>query len=333
MGYWSLVAAGGPVVGVVVGAPVVEAIGWRAIFAAQAPITALCVVVAYLVLPETPRRRDVRLDVPGAVLIALAVGAALFALNRGPEDGWSSVPVVVGFTLAPVLLALWVMAERRAEAPLFPLDYLGRRNFVFPITNQFFINFAYMGGFIITPLLLEELFGYDETQTGLVSIVRPLTFAVAGPIAGWLAIRTGERRMGVLGSLLIALSMVSFTLVAGPDDVVIVAGALALSGIGMGVASPAMAASVANAVADRDLGIAGAAQQMVATLGTVTGVQVLFTVQQAGADGDLAGSFHLAYLVGAVACAVGLVAAAFVVSTDRTRADLHVVDTPTADAA
>jgi EmrB/QacA subfamily drug resistance transporter len=331
MGYWALVAAGGPVVGVVAGAPAVEAFGWRSIFLVQAPLTALCVLVAFLVLPETERRRDVRLDVPGAVLIALAAGALLYGLNQGPVSGWSA-PVVIGcFLAAPALLALWVFVERRAEAPLFPLDYLRRRNFTFPITNQFFSNFAYMGGFIITPILLEELFGFSETRTGLVSIVRPLTFAVAGPIAGWLAVRWGERRMGVLGSMLIALSMGMFTLVEGAGDLGFVVLALALSGVGMGAASPAMAASVANAVADHDLGIAGAAQQMVATLGTVTGIQVLFTVQAAG--GDLASSFHSAYLVGGLACLVGLVAAAFVVPTARTRPALHVVEPAAVDAA
>jgi MFS family permease len=333
MGYWALVGAGGPVVGVIAGGPVVEAFGWQWIFIAQAPITAACVLVGYLVLPETPRRPEVRLDVPGAVLIALAAGSALLALNRGPVDGWSSPMVVGGFVLAPVLLAAWVWVERRAPAPLFPLEYLRRRNFAFPIANQFLTNFAYMGGFIITPVLLQQVMDLSIAESGYVSIVRPLTFAVAGPVAGWLALRSGERRMGVIGTSLVAGSMVLFAVGSTSGGIALVLMALALSGVGMGAASPAMAASVANAVADHDLGIAGAAQQMVATLGTVTGIQVLFTVQEAGAASGLEGSFRLAYLVGAAACLAGVAAAAFVVPTARRRPALEVIEPAAVDAA
>jgi MFS family permease len=221
----------------------------------------------------------------------------------------------VCFALTPVLLAAWVVVERRVAQPLFPLDYLRRRNFAAPIGNQFFTNFAYMGGFIITPALLQDVLDLSVSASGFVSIVRPLTFAVAGPVAGWLALRTGERASGVFGSVLIVLSMLLFATVGASSSLLPVFAALALSGIGMGAASPAMAASVANAVRDADFGIAGAAQQMVSTLGTVTGTQVLFTVQQAQAPGGLDASFHAAYLVGAAVCLLGVVTAVLVRSS------------------
>jgi hypothetical protein len=291
-------------------------------------------IVAFLILPDTVRRPNVRLDVPGSVLIGLSVGSALFGLNRAPVLGWTDPLVVGAFACAPVLLALWVRAERRSPAPLFPLHYLGRRNFTFPVANQFFTNFAYMGGFIITPLLLADLYGYGETRIGLISIARPFTFAVAGPLAGWLAVRWGERSMGVAGSAVLVSSMFVFTLVDPAGGVWLIIAALVLSGIGMGASSPAMAASVANAVEDRDLGVAGAAQQMVATLGVVAGTQVLLTVQAVGADGGGAlDAFHLAYLVGGLVCVGGVVAALFVRSTPRMPRLAMVADDERADAA
>jgi MFS family permease len=317
LGYWSLVAAGAPVLGVVVGAPVVESFGWEWIFVAQAPITLVAVIVAFLVLPETPRRAGVRFDVPGTVLIALAVASALVALNRGPESGWSSPVVIAGFVLSPVLIALWVVVERRSPAPLLPLHYLGRRNFAFPMANQFFTNFAYMGGFILTPQLLQEVQEMSLSASGYVGILRPLTFAIAGPVAGWLTLRVGERQSSVFGSTLLVASMLVFATVGAASGLTPVFIALALSGIGMGATAPAMAASIANAVEDRDLGVVGAAQQMISTLGVVAGTQILFTVQQSQAPNGLAGSFSTAYLVGAFVCVFGVVAAAFVHRTPR----------------
>src|SRR5690606_12120531 len=232
-------------------------------------------------------------------------------LNRGPEVGWSAPVVVASMGAAPVLLAVWVVVERRSPAPLVPLHYLSRRNFALPIANQFFTNFAYMGGFIITPDLLQKVLGMSGPESGDVSIVRPLTFAVAGPVAGWLTLRVGERTSGVFGSSLLVASMLAFAQVGADSGLVPVVLALGLSGIGMGAAAPAMAASVANAVENHDLGIAGAAQQMLTTLGTTTGTQVLFTVQQSRAAGGLEESFQAAYLVGAAVCVLGLVAAVF----------------------
>src|SRR5690606_39967696 len=127
--------------------------------------------------------------------------------------------------------------------------------------TQGLINFAYMGGFVITPVFLEEIFHYPETRVGGLMIARPLAFAIAGPLAGYVAVRIGERTSALLGASFVVASMVALSTVApGSSDLVIV-GSLALSGIGLGCASPALAASIANAVEERDLGVAGAFQQ------------------------------------------------------------------------
>ncbi|MEQ1787854.1 MAG: MFS transporter, partial [Acidimicrobiales bacterium] len=184
-----------------------------------------------------------------------------------------------------------------------------------------FTNFAYMGGFVITPIFLESVFGYPETRVGGLMIARPLAFAIAGPLAGYVAVRVGERTSAVVGASFVVASMVALSTVApGSSDLVIV-GALALSGVGLGCSSPALAASIANAVDERDLGVAGAFQQMMTQLGVVIGIQVMQTVSvvRQPAVGEVA-AYGEAYLVGAAVATVGLACAFFVRSSDR-RAD------------
>jgi len=175
-----------------------------------------------------------------------------------------------------------------------------------------------MGGFIVTPLFLQNEFHYDETHTGLLLIARPLTFAIAGPLAGYLTLVIGERVSAVGGALAVTASMILLAHVSpGSADSAVILG-LALSGVGMGMSSPAMAASVANSVDTHDLGIAGATQQMVNQIGVVLGIQVLQAVQvaRAGAVGGV-GAFHDAYIVGAFAAGLGVIAAMFVRRTSR----------------
>ena len=74
-----------------------------------------------------------------------------------------------------------------------------------------------------------------------------------------------------------------------------------------------MAATIANAVDEADLGIAGAAQQMMTQIGVVAGIQLMQTVQVSSvASSGLVGSYHNAYLLGGAVCMLGVVSASFV---------------------
>jgi len=283
MGWWSMVGAGAPVIGVVAGGPVVQAFGWRWIFVAQVPLTLATLLLAAAVLPEVPADRSSRFDIPGAATLGVGALSLLLAINRGPKDGWTSPLVLGGVALAATLFV------------------------------AFITNFAYMGGFILTPLFLQNEFHYDETHTGALLIARPLSFAIAGPLAGYLTIRIGERISAVAGAVAITVSMLALAqLTPGSTDLAVIF-ALALCGVGMGASSPAMAAAVANSVDAHDLGVAGATQQMVNQMGIVLGIQTLQAVQVAreGAVGGVA-AFHDAYMLGAVAAGIGVLAALFV---------------------
>jgi MFS family permease len=175
-----------------------------------------------------------------------------------------------------------------------------------------------MGGFILTPLLLEQVMGYGETRAGLLSIARPLCFSIAGPLAGYLAVRVGERQAATFGAAAIVTSLVALASVSPVSSDLLIVGALALSGIGAGSSLPAMAATVANAVDDRDLGVVGAAQQMIAQLGAVAGIQILQTVQASreAVVGEV-DAFGQAFLTGAGVALVGALCATAVRNTPR----------------
>ncbi|HYI60580.1 MAG TPA: MFS transporter [Acidimicrobiales bacterium] len=320
LGWWSMVAAGGPVVGVVIGGPLVSAFGWRALFAGQVPLTLVALAVAARVLPETPRRTESgRFDWPGAVLLALAVTPVLVALNLAPRRGWSDALVVGGFLLSPLAAVGFLAQESRAPHPFLPTRYLRRRNFALPILMLGLMNATYMGSFVLTPLLMQNVLGYSETRTGLVSTARPLSFAIAGPLAALVVGRLGERLAGVAGAAAIAASMVWMSTIGTGTPALVIVGGLALAGVAMGVSNPAMASTVAHAVDEADLGVAGAAQQMVVQVGVTFGIQLMQAVQQAReATVGLADSYPAGYLAGAVLALACIVAAAGVRRSSRT---------------
>ncbi|MCU1358258.1 MAG: Major Facilitator Superfamily transporter [Acidimicrobiales bacterium] len=316
LGYWSMVAAGAPVIGVVAGGPLVEAFGWRAIFVGQVPLIAVALVFAYRLLPETPRQSAGRFDLAGAALMALGVTPLLFALSESSRVGWFAPPVLASLVIGPCALAAFVRVERRAAHPLLPLRYVSRPGFSFAIGTQALLNAAYMGSFILTPLLLQNVLGYSETKTGLVSIARPLAFSIAGPAAGMVVLRLGARRTATVGSLAVVGALGWMATLGAGSSAPLIMGGLALAGVGMGIAMPPLAASVTVSVDESDLGIAGAAQQMMIQVGVVFGIQVMQSVQQARIPADgVAGSYHAGYLAGlavavvAVGCATRIASA------------------------
>jgi MFS family permease len=342
MGWWALVGAGGPVLGVTIGAPIIQYFGWRALFWGELPLMAVAAVLAVIVLPtrdrpvgqEGPRRSGVggltgdapgpspwsELDWTGSWTLAVAVTAGLLALNQAPTWG-PAAPATLGVAgLSAAGFVVFVVHERRTPRPLIPLRYFRMRNFVFPLGARSLTNFSYMGGFFLFPILMERIYHYSETRAGLESTARPLLFSLTAPVAGYAAVKVGERLLVVVGALTLTGSMVVFTqLGARPSQAVILA-ALALSGVGIGLATPTTVSTSSNEVAPEEFGVMSAAQQLITQIGVVAGIQVMVTVQ-ASAHGGVGSldSFHRAYAVGAVVAILAGVCGFFMRDTPRTR--------------
>ncbi len=351
MGWWALVGAGGPVLGVTIGAPIIQYFGWRALFWGELPLMAVAAVLAVIVLPAggPPVEHDVhtrpsdrpseppsgplvgtgagvradggattaadpptggevtspgpwgRLDWLGSLALSASVTAFLLALNEGPSWGFVAPSTLAVFALSALSGLGFVLHERRAPYPLIPLRYFRMRNFVFPLGARTFVNFSYMGGFFLFPILMERVYGYSETRAGLVSTARPLLFSIVAPIAGYAAVKVGERLSTVAGAVALLVSMLVFTQLGAEPSLLVILVALAMSGVGNGLSTPSTASSASNEVAPDELGVMSAAQQLITQIGIVAGIQVMVTVQASahGGVGSLA-SFHRAYAVGAV---------------------------------
>jgi MFS family permease len=126
-------------------------------------------------------------------------------------------------------------------------------------------------------------------------------FSLVAPVAGYAAVKVGERLSTVAGAVALFLSMLVFTQLGASPSVVVIVAALAFSGVGNGLSTPSTASSASNEVAGDELGVMSAAQQLITQIGIVAGIQVMVTVEASGHGGvgSLA-SFHRAYAVGAV---------------------------------
>jgi MFS family permease len=183
---------------------------------------------------------------------------------------------------------------------------------------------------------MEKGYGYSIPHVGALAIARPLTFALCSPIAGYAAVRIGERVSAVAGATFLTGSLAMFALLHPSSGAWFVAIALALSGLGMGTAMPSSSSVMANEVKTSEFGVMSAAQLLAMQVGEVAGIQVLETVQQAlvrrrgllnAKPGPaLLATFHLPFLIGSGVAALGLIAATFMRSIPREHARRRVLD-------
>ena len=312
MSYVSLVSAGAPVLGLAVGGVLVDTLGWRPIFVIQAVLSVIAIVFAASVLRESERGGNPKLDVGGAAALAASAFALTFAINRFPVWGATHGAVLAAVAIVPVMLWIFVRIERRVESPLLPLHFFQERDFVGPLIANFAMNFAYMGGFIISPLLLIQVFGFNATSTSLVILCRPVAFAMASPISGRIAMRFGERRTAIIGTALITVSMLGFCVAAAlaattrtPSVVALIFG-LVVAGVGFGFTQPSIQAVVGNAVSASHFGIASSALSMSGAVGAVAGISFLTALC---ADADTAEPYLFGYGLGAIASALSMLGA------------------------
>jgi EmrB/QacA subfamily drug resistance transporter len=315
IGSWSGLGGVAGAVGPFIGGLLVAA-SWRWVFMVNVPF-ALAVLVLSVRLPDTrdPDAIDERLDVLGAVLTAVGLGAVTFSLVQGPSGGWSGGELAAG---AAGLACLGVLAvhERRLRKPLFPVDLLALR----PVAAANAITFVVYGGmavvFFLLTIQLQVTAGWSPVASGLALLPVTLIMLVLSSRAGALAARIGPRWPLTAGPVLIAAGMLLLTRV-GPDARYLtdVLPGAAVFGLGLACTVAPVTSTALGSVPDARAGAASGLNNAVSLTGQLLAVASLPAL--VGLTGDslrdpvaLDNAFPSAMLAGAVIVGLGAVIAA-----------------------
>ena len=214
LGTISMMVGVGGAAGYTFCAAVTQYLGWRALFAVSAVLAATTCVLMLRHLPAVPGvdrlRGDPRppFDVPGALGLTLALGAALVAVSRAPSWGWTS-PRVLGLLAATAaILALWVRHERRTAHPLVDLGLAMRRPVLLANGATTFLGFAMYVGMVCVPQILQAEpgqgpgFGVDVMTSGLVLLPAGVAATFVPPLGTALTRRFGARVTLAVSALL-----------------------------------------------------------------------------------------------------------------------------------
>ncbi len=308
MGWWSMTTAGAPALGLILGGPLVDWLGWRIVFLAQAGMSAAALALALVVLKETAPQR-VRFDVLGGLTLAVGVAGFMAALGGVREVGLDSPWISAAAVLGVVGIAAFLRVERRADAPLLPLSLFGDRGFSATLVTNALNSGAYMGAFVIAPLLLYESFGFSITQASLLMVLRTASLTLASPAGGAMGERFGERFASVFGAGLMTAALFLVAWAAWETNLVALAIGLVGQGAGHGLCQPSITSAVARSVEEADLGVASAANRLAGQGGASFGVAAL-TLAYGGVATPA--SFGWSFALAALLCALSTLSAVWI---------------------
>src|SRR5215813_5872957 len=279
IGLWGAIAGVAIAMGPVVGGWLLEHYSWAAIFIAMAPVAAVAATAVVLAVPASKNPDAAAVDIPGLVLSSVTMALLVFTIIEAPTYGWTAARTLAGFISAAVLLAAFIVWERRAAHPM--LDVSLFRNMRFSaasgaVTVSFFTLFGFI--FLMTQYF-QFVRGYGPLSTGVRLL--PVALAVgAGSVAGTqLAVRAGTKLIVTTGLVAMAgfyawvAATTSATLAYG-----IIAAQMVVYGLGLGLTSAPATESIMGAISRAKAGVGSAVNDSTRLVGGTLGVAVLGSV-------------------------------------------------------
>jgi EmrB/QacA subfamily drug resistance transporter len=278
IGLWAAMVGVGVAAGPITGGWLLENFWWGAIFLVNVPIATVAIVGGLLFVPTSRDPAAPPVDVAGLVLSAVGVTALVYTIIEAPNVGWSNWHTIAGFGVAAVVLAGFVLWERRTPHPMLDVTVFLNRRFSggsLAITAGFLTLFGFI--FVITQYF-QFIKAYGAFETGVRLLPVAVSIAVGSVVGPRLVEKIGTTAV-VAGGLAIFAAGLGWaaTVDAGTPYLEIAAQMLLLGG-GLGLTfSPATEAIMGSLSADK-AGVGSGVNDTTRELGGTLGVAIVGSV-------------------------------------------------------
>ncbi|HSO35302.1 MAG TPA: DHA2 family efflux MFS transporter permease subunit [Labilithrix sp.] len=243
MAMFAMVIMVGPAVGPTLGGYIVDNYSWQWIFYINVPVGFIGTFMTwrYVIEPadvlranrERAAAQRKHLDIAGIVLMCIGVSTLQYVLEEGPRDDWFDSPMIVGLSaLAAVSLGLFIIRELTATAPVVNLRLFRDKTFASGTAIGGIMFAMLMGSMFLLPVFMQEMLGFDATQSGITLMPRTLAMMLVMPIIGRLYNHVPPAVIVGIGGLFFAIGsyqLSHITLLSSSTDIVI---PLLVTGVG-----------------------------------------------------------------------------------------------------
>lgn len=288
--------AAGPVLGGVM----IEHMGWRSVFLINIPLGLLAIFLTLRCAPESPRT-DSKVDVYGQISIALCLALLTYGLTEASSLGFSLIPLT-SMGLAALALALFIVVEKRARAPMLPARLARNKVLLAMMFTGAVINLTFFGVVFVLSIYFQTILHYDAVHTGLAFIPLTAVMTISSLTSARIARHVSALKIMTAGLAIQAVGFLMLSHVGPESSGWLLNCALIIGGMGSATTVPSMNNSMLSAVSQEDAGMASGLMSSARQLGGVIGVAVFgILISQEGANAFASGmSVAMLVCVGAL---------------------------------
>ncbi len=333
LGVWGAVAGAGGAAGVLLGGILTSGLSWRWVLFVNVPIGIAAAALAPRLLLESRTEDGTEgFDIPGAVTVTAGLALLVYAVVDAVNVGWGSTGTVLRLAGSGMLLAAFVVIERRQRHPLVPFSIFRLRTLRGSDIVGLLIGMSLFSMFFFISLYLQDVLHFSPIKTGVSYLPLAVGIIVAAGAAAQLVTRIGFKPVLITGLLLIAAGLLWFSRVPAPGgsfgaDVL---GPSLLAAFGLGFSFVSVTIGAVTGVEPHEAGLASGLINTSQQVGGALGLAILATVANSRTQSLLTGGVHnssvaltkgfdRAFLVGAGFAIVGAILATFLISSRDSR--------------
>ncbi|MBI5087541.1 MAG: MFS transporter, partial [Actinobacteria bacterium] len=192
--------------------------------------------------------------------------------------GWSDALVIVGFVVAALGLAGFVLYEHRAANPLLDLQYFRAPRFAMGSLGITFSFLAMFSMFFVLTQYLQYVRGASPLGAGVRTLPFALTMIVVSPRSADLAHRFGVRRVVAVGMSTVVVGLLMFSFAGIHTGYWYIALVLVIMALGVGMTMPSLSTGIVQSVPMHKAGVGSAVNDTTREVGGAVGIALVGSI-------------------------------------------------------
>jgi EmrB/QacA subfamily drug resistance transporter len=333
LGIWGAVAGAGGAAGVLLGGILTSGLSWRWVLFVNVPIGLIAATLAPLLLLESHSEDGTEgFDVPGAVTVTAGLALLVYAVVDAVNVGWGSTGTLLRLAGSLVLLAAFIVIERRQRHPLLPFSIFRLRTLRGADIVGLLIGMSLFSMFFFISLYLQDVLHFSPIKTGISYLPLAVGIIISAGLASQLVTRIGFKPVLAGGLLLIAGGLIWFSRVPAPGGsfVADALGPSLLAAFGLGFSFVSVTIAAVTGTKPHEAGLASGLINTSQQVGGALGLAILATVANSRTQSLLSAGVHnssvaltkgfdRAFLVGAGFAIAGAILTAILISSRDSR--------------
>ncbi|MGE0026695.1 MAG: MFS transporter [Thermoleophilia bacterium] len=280
LGILGAIAGAGAAIGVLLGGVLTEYAGWEWVFWINVPIGIITLIfVPRFVNESRVQGMSRNFDAQGAATVTASLLLLVYGLTQANTKGWGSVETIGVIVASAVLMAAFLIIEKRSPHALMPLRFWRNRTPAGANMVGFVLGTIVFSMFFLLSLYMQQVLGFSALKTGVGYLAVALTAVVASGVAQALVTKIGVKPVLAFGMATILGGLLWFTQISvdGTYSADLLGGFL-LIGVGLGFSFVPVSIAALAGVTQQDAGLASGLINTSQQIGGALGVAILTTV-------------------------------------------------------